>query len=133
VASDQLTDEQRRVIGTRDVSMALSAGAGCGKTFVLTERYLAALDPRDLTGRPPLNLHEIVAITFTERAAREMRDRIRTKCYQRLTAASEHQETSGRSVRRGQRPAPSASEPAASAAGPAPSGSASTSDETGAI
>ena len=25
--------------------MALSAGAGCGKTFVLTERFLNALDP----------------------------------------------------------------------------------------
>jgi ATP-dependent helicase/nuclease subunit A len=128
VASDQLTDEQRRVIGTRDVSMALSAGAGCGKTFVLTERYLAALDPRDLTGRPPLNLHEIVAITFTERAAREMRDRIRTKCYQRLTAASERRETSGQSVRRGQRPAASASEPAASGSGLAASAAAAGAD-----
>ncbi len=43
--SPHLTDEQRRAITARGVSVALSAGAGCGKTFVLTERFLACLEP----------------------------------------------------------------------------------------
>lgn len=78
------TDEQRAAIDTRDVSIALSAGAGCGKTFVLTERYLAHLEP-DCGA----DLADLVAFTYTERAAREMRDRIRRKCAERLDAAGE--------------------------------------------
>lgn len=78
------TDEQRAAIATRDVSIALSAGAGCGKTFVLTERYLAHLEPE--TGA---DLADLVAFTYTERAAREMRDRIRKKCAERLEAAGD--------------------------------------------
>ena len=38
-----LTDQQRRALVVKDASVALSAGAGCGKTMVLTERFLAAL------------------------------------------------------------------------------------------
>ncbi|MCA9247794.1 MAG: UvrD-helicase domain-containing protein [Planctomycetales bacterium] len=85
------TAEQRRALETRDVSIALSAGAGCGKTFVLTERFLAHLDPADLQQDEPLELSQIVAITFTDLAAREMRDRVREKCYQRLRAADADQ------------------------------------------
>ncbi len=81
-----LTDEQRRAIDTRDVSISLSSGAGCGKTFVLTERFLSHLEPGDAEA-PPCELDQLVAITFTDRAAREMRDRIRAKCNERLTAA----------------------------------------------
>src|SRR5688572_25435344 len=77
------TDEQRLAIYARDVPVALSAGAGCGKTFVLTERYLSQLD-LGADGKPSCELSDLVAITFTERAAREMRDRIRAKCLQRL-------------------------------------------------
>ena len=44
----QLTNEQRRAVETRDVSIALSAGAGCGKTHVLVERYLSHLRPRTI-------------------------------------------------------------------------------------
>jgi ATP-dependent helicase/nuclease subunit A len=76
------TDQQRRAISARGDSVALSAGAGCGKTFVLTERFLAELEP-DGAATPP-HLSQLVAITFTERAAREMRDRIRKACQQRL-------------------------------------------------
>jgi ATP-dependent helicase/nuclease subunit A len=79
-----LTDEQRRAIEARRVSVALSAGAGCGKTFVLTQRFLSHLDP---SAAEPARLPELVAITFTDRAAREMRDRIRKTCHQRLIEA----------------------------------------------
>ena len=70
-----LTDQQRRALLVPDASVALSAGAGCGKTMVLTERFLAALD--EAGGRP---LRALVALTFTEKAARELRQRIRARC-----------------------------------------------------
>ncbi len=107
VGGPRLTDQQRRALTARGVSVALSAGAGCGKTFVLTERFLTQLDPDgpdaslggDLSGRagsrpgagPRPRLGELVAITFTERAAREMRQRIRTTCRQRLLHAPDGQ------------------------------------------
>ncbi len=78
------TAEQSAAIATREYSVALSAGAGCGKTFVLTERFLSHLEPAKKRGESPARLSQLVAITFTERAAREMRDRIRRACYERL-------------------------------------------------
>ncbi|HHP7245254.1 MAG TPA: UvrD-helicase domain-containing protein [Elainellaceae cyanobacterium] len=51
-------------------SIAVTAGAGTGKTHMLAERYLHHL----MSGYSPL---EIVAVTFTEKAATEMRSRIR--------------------------------------------------------
>lgn len=77
----QLTDQQAKAILTKGVSIALSAGAGCGKTFVLTQRFLAGLESAGGADSP---LHSLVAITFTDRAAREMRDRIRAACGERL-------------------------------------------------
>ncbi len=86
-----LTPQQQQALETRDVSVALSAGAGCGKTFVLTERFLSHLEPRpdtDVTSQ----LGRLIAITFTERAAREMRQRIRAGVRDRLLqAAPEHE------------------------------------------
>lgn len=79
----KFTDQQFKAISIRGTSIALSAGAGCGKTFVLTQRYLAALEP-DHSINPEFDLHSLVAITFTERAAREMRDRIRAACGEKL-------------------------------------------------
>ena len=79
----EFTPQQSAAIFTRGVSIALSAGAGCGKTFVLTQRFLAGLDPV-AAGETAAELHQFVAITFTERAAREMRDRIRSACHDRL-------------------------------------------------
>ena len=79
-----LTDEQQAALSTKAVSVGLSAGAGCGKTFVLTRRFLAQLDPDWNAPKAPARLGQLVAITFTERAAREMRDRIRAACRQRL-------------------------------------------------
>ncbi|QEG35181.1 UvrD-helicase domain-containing protein [Bythopirellula goksoeyrii] len=85
-SSTVYTDEQQRALDAYQQSVALSAGAGCGKTFVLTERFLSYLDPRVL--EPTAELDELVAITFTDAAAREMRDRIRLSCYDRLKVAT---------------------------------------------
>jgi ATP-dependent helicase/nuclease subunit A len=74
-----LTDQQAGALDVADASVALSAGAGCGKTLVLTRRFLRCLEPPE---RRPLR--SIVALTFTEKAARELRDRVRRACRERL-------------------------------------------------
>jgi ATP-dependent helicase/nuclease subunit A len=53
-------------------NIAVTAGAGSGKTRVLTRRYL-----RLLKEAPDASIDNIVAITFTEKAALEMRERVR--------------------------------------------------------
>ncbi len=85
-----LTDEQRSAIYNQDVSIGLSAGAGCGKTHVLTRRFLTHLEPSGnghTSAAAPLA--RVVAITFTDRAAREMRDRIREECAKKLRDCEE--------------------------------------------
>ena len=79
-----LTEEQLKARDTRDVSIGVSAGAGCGKTHVLTSRFLAHLDPAGTTDDEPIDLRQLIAITFTDAAAREMRRRIRHACYEKL-------------------------------------------------
>ena len=66
----QLTDEQRAAATTREAAISVTAGAGSGKTRALVGRYLALLE----SGLP---LRSLVAITFTDKAAREMRGRRR--------------------------------------------------------
>lgn len=65
-----LTDDQKRAAYAPG-SVAVTAGAGTGKTMMLAERYLFHV--RDM-GLSPL---EVVAVTFTDKAADEMRSRIR--------------------------------------------------------
>src|SRR5262249_24109071 len=89
--NSQFTDQQRAAIDARGVNVALSAGAGCGKTLVLTERFLSQLEPGDDRPPPVDRLHQLIAITFTDRAAREMRQRIRQKCLERLKTAEPDQ------------------------------------------
>src|SRR3954468_16409777 len=82
-----LTTQQRAAIDCRKHSVALSAGAGCGKTFVLTERFLSHLDSATYGDSKRTRLSQLIAITFTDTAAREMRSRIRNACYDRLQTA----------------------------------------------
>lgn len=65
-----LTDEQRLAV-TAPHHAVIEAAAGSGKTRVLVERFLALL-MRDRARRPS----ELLAITFTKRAAAEMRARL---------------------------------------------------------
>ena len=66
----ELTTEQRAIIEAPAGDLAVTAGAGGGKTFVLVERYMHLL--RDLT------IPQVAAVTFTEAAATAMRDRVRS-------------------------------------------------------
>ncbi len=54
-------------------SIHLSASAGSGKTRALKERYLALVEQLDLRG---LGIDQAVAITFTDKAAAEIKERV---------------------------------------------------------
>ena len=64
-----LTSEQRMIIEAEASDLAVVAGAGSGKTHVLVERYLQLLSG--------CSIPQVAAITFTEAAAAEMRERVR--------------------------------------------------------
>jgi ATP-dependent helicase/nuclease subunit A len=59
-----------------ETDTVVSAGAGSGKTAALVELYLRLLAGETSLERP-LGVDEIVAITFTEKAAAEMKERVR--------------------------------------------------------
>jgi DNA helicase-2/ATP-dependent DNA helicase PcrA len=67
---DDLNPEQRRAAETLDGPVLMLAGAGTGKTKALTTRIVHLLN----TGRA--RPHEILAVTFTNKAAREMKTRV---------------------------------------------------------
>src|SRR5438477_1988705 len=67
----ELKPEQKIAAHTLDRHLSVTAGPGAGKTFVLVERYLEILRTQNVS------VENIVAITFTNRAANEMRERVR--------------------------------------------------------
>ncbi|HWG08734.1 MAG TPA: UvrD-helicase domain-containing protein [Solirubrobacteraceae bacterium] len=68
-----LTIEQERAVSRRAEPLLVSAAAGSGKTSVLVERFVRAVREDGLApGR-------ILAITFTERSAGELRERVRAR------------------------------------------------------
>ena len=71
--SRQLKPEQKTAAHTLDRHLSVTAGPGAGKTFVLVERYLEILRAKKAS------VENIVAITFTNRAANEMRQRVRDR------------------------------------------------------
>lgn len=71
MAERQLTPSQQQAVTARG-NVLVSAAAGSGKTFVLSNRVLARIIPED---GPDIN--ELLIVTFTKAAAAEMRDRIR--------------------------------------------------------
>src|SRR6266850_6323185 len=77
-----LKPEQQLAAHTLDRHVAVTAGPGAGKTTVLVERYLHILRTRDI------NVDQIVAITFTNRAANEMRERLRRELDKLLSSAT---------------------------------------------
>jgi ATP-dependent exoDNAse (exonuclease V) beta subunit len=68
-----------------DGNLVVTAGAGSGKTRVLIERYLRLLTAMVQSGQADASA--ILAITFTDKAAREMRDRVRTEVEKQARAA----------------------------------------------
>lgn len=76
----KLTDDQRRAAAARGQDVVVTAGAGSGKTRTLVARYISLL----AEGGSP---RRVVAITFTEKAAREMRSRVRSSISEQISLA----------------------------------------------
>ena len=64
------SEEQRPAVLERGRDIVVTAGAGTGKTRTLVARYLSLL-------AEDVPLRSVIAITFTRKAAREMRNRVR--------------------------------------------------------
>lgn len=67
------TEEQQRAIEERGKDILVAAAAGSGKTAVLVERIIRMITNTD----NPMNIDELLVVTFTKAAAAEMRERIR--------------------------------------------------------
>ncbi|MDO5717220.1 MAG: PD-(D/E)XK nuclease family protein, partial [Tissierellia bacterium] len=68
-----LNNSQREAKESIDTNTLVKAGAGTGKTRVLTERFVYLLEHGSFTGD---KFEQILAITFTNKAANEMKERI---------------------------------------------------------
>ena len=77
MAEFTLTPSQDRAIHCINTNVAVSAGAGSGKTRVLVQRFLYILGLGLMQPADTVRPREILAVTFTRKAAAEMRDRIR--------------------------------------------------------
>ena len=92
----ELTDAQKDAVYTIDKNVAVSAGAGSGKTQVLSLRFLFILEKLGLeaflassSGDSALQAkaEQIMAVTFTKAAATQMRERIRKAMNKRIAKA----------------------------------------------
>ena len=91
----ELTDAQKTAVYTIDDNVAVSAGAGSGKTQVLSMRFLHILEKLGLESYLAAELDDplaakaqnIMAITFTKKAATEMRERIRKAIGKKIAEA----------------------------------------------
>ena len=68
-----LNDEQKRIATSLDGFLVVDAGPGTGKTHTIVERYLNLLRIEGLDQR------DILLMTFTNNAAEEMKERLKTK------------------------------------------------------
>lgn len=68
------TKEQQKVIELRNRNILVSAAAGSGKTAVLVERIIQMLTDEE----HPMDVDRLLIVTFTEAAASEMKERIRS-------------------------------------------------------
>jgi ATP-dependent helicase/nuclease subunit A len=84
-AATSPTPEQREAMETRDRDVFLEAGAGTGKTGVLVQRYCDAVTVDDVA------LDSVLAFTFTDKAAGELRGRIRRELARRAEDAGDEE------------------------------------------
>ena len=80
--------DRRAAVTTFDRSVVVTAGAGTGKTTLLIERLVHLL----LRNPEPLKITEIVALTFTNKAADELKLRLRQRLQAFLEIEREHRQ-----------------------------------------
>ncbi len=68
----RLNENQKRAVETIDKNVLVKAGAGAGKTAVLTERFINILEKQETIK----DKESIIAITFTNKAVDEMKSRV---------------------------------------------------------
>lgn len=68
----KFTEDQQKAIDLEGSNILVSAGAGSGKTAVLTERVLRKI-------KEGTHINELLILTFTNKAALEMKERVRKK------------------------------------------------------
>ncbi|MCB0828063.1 MAG: UvrD-helicase domain-containing protein [Solirubrobacterales bacterium] len=78
------TEQQKEVIESTESGILVGAGAGSGKTSTTVDRYISLLD-RD----PPLEPRQILAFTFTDKAAGELREKVRKARKERAERAGD--------------------------------------------
>jgi ATP-dependent helicase/nuclease subunit A len=76
---DEPTDEQWEAIRATDEHVLVSASAGTGKTYTVVKKilYLLGVTVRGKTCASPIDLDDIAAITFTNKAAAELKSKLR--------------------------------------------------------
>ena len=74
----QATPEQWQAIWQRGDNLLVSASAGSGKTKVLVDRIMGYIEDG-------VNIDSLLIVTFTEAAAKEMKERLRTNLEKAIT------------------------------------------------
>ena len=87
MAKVEWTKEQEKVITTRGKNLLVSAAAGSGKTAVLVERIIRMITDKDA----PVDIDQLLVMTFTNAAAAEMRERIGAALEEHLEADPENE------------------------------------------
>ena len=84
-ARKQPVDQAIRTAATTDLNTCffLEAGAGTGKTRILVDRVV------EIVRRGAARIEQVVVITFTEKAAGELRARVRDRLHERFEHAQE--------------------------------------------
>lgn len=77
----QLTSEQRAAIESAGKTI-VSASAGSGKTFVMIQKLVAAIESG-------VDLDNVLAVTFTKKAAAQMKEKLRSAIIARMEGANE--------------------------------------------
>ncbi len=84
-AQFDLTPDQRLAAAERGRDVVVTAGAGSGKTSTLVARYASLL-------ADGIDMRRVIAVTFTEKAAREMRFRVRDTLNKLVSMAKDDEE-----------------------------------------
>ena len=80
-----ITEDRSQVQTRLDVNMVVEAGAGTGKTTLLIDRLCLAVLARGI------QVEKLVALTFTEKAAAEIKTRFMDKLQHLIRAVQEHE------------------------------------------